>query len=166
MPRLTFWVRIHNSTCHKESQMPHPPDSPDIISCDYCEYGMLNEILRDCEFHSNDEIESATGSAENDAIFDDMRVYSRINKKWLSHVYRQSFKVVRYDSADRDRLWKYCLFSGHLFDIFEIRPDKRISNNLPVSMPFIRRKLFINSCDPYLRAQFGNRVITRAQSIR
>jgi hypothetical protein len=39
---------------------------------------------------------------------------------------------------------------------FEIQPDKRISNSLPVSMPFIRRELFANSRDPYLRAQFGN----------
>jgi hypothetical protein len=30
----------------------------------------------------------------------------------------RSFQVVRYDSANRDRLWKYCPFSGHSFNIF------------------------------------------------
>jgi hypothetical protein len=57
-------------------------------------------------------------------------------------------------------------FRVTLSTFFEIRLDKRISNSFPVNMLFIRRELFANSCDPYLRAQFGNRVRARAHGIR
>jgi hypothetical protein len=57
-------------------------------------------------------------------------------------------------------------FRVTLSTFFEIRPDKRINKSLPLSMLFIGRELFTNSCDPYLQAQFGNRVRARAHSIR
>jgi hypothetical protein len=57
-------------------------------------------------------------------------------------------------------------FRVTLSTFFEIRPNKRISKSLPVSMQFIGRELFANSCDPYFRTQFGNRVRARADSIR
>jgi hypothetical protein len=44
---------------HHVAQLPHPPPSPDLSPCDFWLFEMLEEILKDREYHSHDEIEEA-----------------------------------------------------------------------------------------------------------
>jgi hypothetical protein len=69
MPLASFWVHMDNSMDHNGSKvvsrldkhhiarLPHPPDSPDVIPCNFWLFGMLKGILKDREFYSQDEIE-------------------------------------------------------------------------------------------------------------
>jgi hypothetical protein len=85
MPLATFWVYMDNSMCHNGSKvmskfdknhiarLPHPHYSQDLNPCGFWLFGMLKGILKDREFHSDDEIEEAMTMAWNDLTFDEVQ---------------------------------------------------------------------------------------------
>jgi IS4 transposase len=90
-----FWVGTDNSMGHNGSKvvskfdkhhiarLAHPPDSPDLSPCDFWLFGMLERILNDREFHSNDEIEEAITMAWNDLTFDEVQ---SIFHNWMNRL--------------------------------------------------------------------------------
>jgi hypothetical protein len=57
---------------HHVSRLPHQLYSPDINHCDSCPFGMLKEVLKDCEFNSSDEIEEAITKVWDEFTFDEV----------------------------------------------------------------------------------------------
>jgi hypothetical protein len=58
---------------HHVSQLSHPPDSPDISSCDFWLFGMLKGVLNNHEFNSSDEIEEAITKVWDGLAFDEVQ---------------------------------------------------------------------------------------------
>jgi hypothetical protein len=64
------------------SRFPHSLYSPDISPWDFWPFGMLKEIMKDCEYNLNDEIEEAIASAWKDLTFEDAQ---SVLRNWASH---------------------------------------------------------------------------------
>jgi hypothetical protein len=81
---------------HHIFRLPHQPYSPDISPCDFWLFGLLKGIMKDCEFHSSEEIEDAITVAWNYLTFEDVQSILYV---WT----RRLASVIEYEADERQR---------------------------------------------------------------
>jgi hypothetical protein len=98
---------MDNSICHTRSEVvskiekhhfsrsPHPPYSPDTRLCNFWLFNILKGILKDREFHLNDEVEKGIASAWNDLTFNDVQ---SVFHNWMNPLARVMRNSAEYTS--------------------------------------------------------------------